>query len=274
MNAPTGLACRIIPCLDVADGRVVKGVRFADLQDEGDPAEAARRYAADGADEIAFLDVTAAPERRGTDLEWVERVAERVFVPLLVGGGVRSVDDARALLRAGADKVAINSGAVARPALLGDLAERFGRQCVVLSVDVRAAGEGWEVVTHGGRRATGREAIAWLREGVGRGAGEILLTSIDRDGTRQGYDLALLRAAAAAVTVPLIASGGAGNVGDLALALQAGAAAVLAASIFHRHQLGIDEVKRELAAGGFPMRLPARRAGRGVRADRIAKEGV
>jgi cyclase len=274
MSAPSDLARRVIPCLDVAAGRVVKGVRFADLQDAGDPAAAAVRYAADGADEIAFLDVAAAPERRGTDLAWVERVAERVFVPLLVGGGVRAVDEARDLLRAGADKVAVNSAAVERPELVGELARRFGRQCVVLSVDARDAGRGWEVVTHGGRRATGRDVLAWLREGVERGAGEILLTSIDRDGTRQGYDLALLRAASTAVEVPLIASGGAGSVGDLALALQAGAAAVLAASIFHRRELGIGEVKRELAGRGFPMRLAARQTGGEAGADLVATEGV
>ncbi len=258
MSAPTGLACRVVPCLDVAGGRVVKGVRFTDLRDEGDPADAAARYAEDGADEIVFLDVTAAPERRATDLAWVERVAERVFVPLLVGGGVREVEDARALLRSGADKVAVNSAAVERPALLGELAERFGRQCVVLSVDAREVENGWEVVTHGGRRATGRGAIDWVREGVERGAGEVLLTSIDRDGTRAGYDIALVAAAVAAVEVPVIASGGAGSVDDLERAWRAGASALLAASIFHRRMHGIADLKHELAARGVPLRLGAR----------------
>jgi cyclase len=250
---------RVIPCLDVAGGRVVKGVRFENLRDQGDPAECAARYAAEGADEIVFLDVTAAVEQRATDLEWVERTAQRVFVPLTVGGGVRSVDDARALLRAGADKVGVNSAAVARPELLGELAARFGAQCVVLSVDARrTAAGGWEVVTHGGRRAADLDAVAWIERGVALGAGEILLTSIDADGTRAGYDLDLVRAAAARVRVPIVASGGAGSVAHLAEALDAGAAAVLAASIFHEQRPGgpgIAGVKRELAALGFPVRL-------------------
>ena len=258
MNArgPTRLALRVVPCLDVADGRVVKGVRFRDLADQGDPAEAAERYAAQGADEIVFLDVAAAPERRATDLGWVRRAAERVFVPLTVGGGVRSVDDARELLVAGADKVGVNTAAAARPELVAELARRFGSQCVVLSIDARRrpGGAGWEAVTAGGRNPTGRDAVAWAVEGVDRGAGEILLTSIDADGTRGGYDLELIAAVAGAVRVPVIASGGAGEPAHLAEAARAGAAAVLAASIFHRGIHTVGEVKRALAAAGFPVR--------------------
>jgi len=251
----TGLTRRVIPCLDVASGRVVKGVRFVELRDAGDPAASARRYAAEGADELVFLDVQAAPEARATDLAWVERVAEQVFIPLTVGGGVRAVEDARALLLAGADKVAVNTAAVERPALLEELARRFGSQCVVLAVDARRRPEGgWEVVTHGGRRPAGREAIAWLEEGTARGAGEVLLTSIDGDGTLAGYDLELVGAAARAVTVPVIASGGAGLPEHLAAALDAGAAAVLAASIFHDGTYTIGEVKRFLARRGLPVR--------------------
>jgi cyclase len=254
----TGLAVRVIPCLDVAAGRVVKGVRFRDLRDVGDPAAAALAYAEQGADEIVFLDITAAPERRTTDLAWVQRTAERVFVPLTVGGGVRSVDDARALLAAGADKVAVNTAAAERPELIGELARRFGRQCVVLSVDARrraaTEGGGWEVVTAGGRLPTGRDALAWLAEGVERGAGELLLTSIDGDGTGEGYDLELVVAAARAVEVPVIASGGAGRPEHLAAALDAGAAAVLAASIFHDGAWTVGEVKRLLAQAGHRVR--------------------
>lgn len=255
---PTGLTRRVIPCLDVAGGRVVKGVRFQDLADQGDPAEAAARYAAQGADEIVFLDVAAAPEGRGTALEWVERTAERVFVPLTVGGGVRTVEDARALLAAGADKVGVNTAAVARPDLIEEIARRFGSQCAVLSVDARRRSDrSWEVVTHGGRRATGRDALAWIREGVDRGAGEILLTSIDGDGTQSGYDLDLLAAACAAVPVPVIASGGAGTPEHLAEALAAGAAAVLAASIFHQGTYTVGEIKHHLAVTGYPVRRAA-----------------
>lgn len=250
----TGLARRVIPCLDVRAGRVVKGVRFENLTDQGDPAEAALRYAEQGADEIVFLDITAAPEGRDTDLHWVTRTAEQVFIPLSVGGGVRSEDDARRLLLAGADKVGVNTAAVERPELLDALARRFGSQCVVLSVDARARDGGWEVVTHGGRTATGRDALAWIREGVERGAGEILLTSIDRDGTKGGYDLELLRAVTGMVQVPVIASGGAGTPEHLVDALAAGAAAVLAASIFHQGTYGVAEIKRVLLAAGFPMR--------------------
>lgn len=259
---PSGLTRRVIPCLDVAAGRVVKGIRFRDLADQGDPADAAARYAAQGADEIVFLDVTAAPEGRDTDLDWVRRTAERVFIPLTVGGGVRSAADAGRVLRAGADKVAVNTAAVRRPELIGELARRFGSQCVVLSVDARrahaadAAGSGaaWEVVVEGGRAPTGRDALEWIEAGVAAGAGEVLLTSIDRDGTRGGYDLPLIAAAASAVPVPLIASGGAGTAEHLAAALAAGAAAVLAASIFHQGTCTVGEVKRALAAAGFPMR--------------------
>lgn len=262
---PSGLTRRVIPCLDVAAGRVVKGVRFRDLADQGDPPEAAARYAEQGADEIVFLDITAAPEGRPTDLGWVSRTAERVFIPLTVGGGVRSLADAERLLRAGADKVAVNTAALRRPALLEELAHRFGSQCVVLSVDVRRGTGGggaaavpprWEVVIEGGRTPTGRDALAWMTAGVAAGAGEVLLTSIDRDGTRGGYDLDLLAAAAATLPVPLIASGGAGDPSHLADALRAGAAAVLAASIFHQGAWTVGEVKRALQAAGLPMREP------------------
>jgi cyclase len=254
VSLPSGLACRVIPCLDVAGGRVVKGVRFRDLVDQGDPAEAARRYAEQGADEIVFLDIAAAPEGRDTDLAWVRRAAGQVFIPLTVGGGVRSEDDARRLLLAGADKVGVNSAAVARPALLDELAQRFGSQCVVLSVDARRRGPGWEVVVEGGRRPTGLDALAWIEEGVRRGAGEILLTSIDRDGTEDGYDLELLREVGRRVPVPVIASGGAGRLEHLAQALAAGAAAVLAASIFHQRAHTVGEAKDFLAGAGFRVR--------------------
>jgi cyclase len=253
--AATELTRRVIPCLDVAHGRVVKGIRFQDLTDQGDPAEAAARYAAQGADEIVFLDVTAAPEGRDTDLDWVRRTAEQVFISLTVGGGVRSVEDGQRLLRAGADKVGVNSAAVARPELLGELARRFGSQCVVLSVDARRRPEGgWEVVTQGGRKATGLDALEWIRRGAELGAGELLLTSIDSDGTRGGYDLDLIAEAASAVDIPLIASGGAGSPTHLASALAAGAAAVLAASIFHQGTCTVGEVKQALAVAGFPIR--------------------
>ncbi len=258
---PTGLTRRIIPCLDVAAGRVVKGVRFRNLTDHGDPTAAAARYAAEGADEIVFLDITAAPERRETDLDWVRRTAEQVFVPLSVGGGVRSVEDGRSLLLAGADKLGINTAAVAEPELLTRLAERFGSQCVVLSVDAKrrppdgAAEPGWEVVTHGGRTPTGRDALAWIEEGIELGAGEILLTSIDSDGTQAGYDLELLRRASALSPVPVIASGGAGTLEHLADALATGAAAVLAASIFHQETYTVGTVKEHLARR-YPMRMP------------------
>jgi len=261
--AASHLARRVVPCLDVSAGRVVKGVRFQNLVDQGDPAESARRYAEQGADEIVFLDITAAPERRDTDLAWVEKTAEQVFVPLTVGGGVRSVDDGRALLAAGADKVGVNTAAVARPQLLSELAHRFGSQCVVLSIDARrrppGAGDGggepaWEVVTAGGRNPTGLDAVEWAARGVELGAGEILLTSIDGDGTREGYDLELVAAVTRRVPVPVIASGGAGNAEHLVAAARAGAAAVLAASVFHHGTCTVDEVKDALEAAGFPVR--------------------
>jgi cyclase len=251
----SGLARRVIPCLDVAAGRVVKGVRFENLRDQGDPAESAFRYALQGADEIVFLDIGAAPEERDTDVDWVRRTAGQVFIPLTVGGGVRGEADATRLLRAGADKVGINSAAVERPELIHDLARRFGSQCVVLSVDARRSESGWEVVTRGGRRGTGLDALAWIREGVDRGAGEVLLTSIDRDGTRGGYDLELIAQVASAMPVPVIASGGAGEPAHLVEALAAGAAAVLAASIFHQGTYTVGDVKRAIAAAGFPVRV-------------------
>jgi cyclase len=247
---------RIIPCLDVRDGRVVKGVQFVDITDAGDPVELAARYAAEGADEICFLDITASHEQRGTLLDVVHRTAATVNVPLTVGGGVASVEDMRSVLRAGADKVAVNSAAVARPDLLGECAEAFGRQCVVLAIDARSNIEGgWEVWTHGGRRPTGIDAIAWASDGAERGAGEILLTSMDRDGTRSGYDIELLRAVRRAVSVPVIASGGAGDTTDLVDALSSGDAdAVLAASIFHHGTYTVGEVKQRLAAAGVAVR--------------------
>jgi cyclase len=251
---------RVIPCLDVANGRVVKGTRFVDLVDEGDPPELAARYAAAGADELVFLDITAAPQGRATLLDVVERTARRVFIPLTVGGGVRSASDMKAVLRAGADKVAVNTAAVQDPALIRRCARRFGRQCVVASIDARAVpGDGsWEVVVRGGRDSTGLDAVAWARTAVELGAGELLLTSIDRDGTRRGFDLALLRAVTSAVDVPVIASGGAGTPADMAAAIvEGGADAVLAASIFHRDLHSIAAVKAALAAAGVPVRITA-----------------
>jgi cyclase len=249
------LSVRVIPCLDVAGGRVVKGVNFVDLRDAGDPVEAARAYDAAGADELTFLDITASHEGRGTLLAMVEQVADQCFMPLTVGGGVRSIKDARALLLAGADKVAVNSAAVARPALIGELAERFGTQCVVVAIDARAIDGGWEIFTHGGRTATGVDAIGYAREAVRLGAGEILLTSMDRDGTRSGYDLRLTRAIADAVPVPVVASGGVGGLADLvAGVVEGGASAVLAASIFHFGEASIADAKAALAAAGVPVR--------------------
>ena len=247
---------RIIPCLDVRNGRVVKGVQFVDITDAGDPVELAGRYAAEGADEICFLDITASHEERGTLLDVVHRTAATVNVPLTVGGGVASVEDMRSVLRAGADKVVVNSAAVARPELLSECAEAFGRQCVVLAIDARADGDGaWEVWTHGGRRATGIDAVAWAAEGATRGAGEILLTSMDKDGTRSGYDIELLADVRDAVSVPVIASGGAGSTTDMVEALTSGAAdAVLAASVFHHGTYTVGEVKQGLAAAGVAVR--------------------
>jgi imidazole glycerol-phosphate synthase subunit HisF len=250
------LAIRVIPCLDVAAGRVVKGVNFVGLRDAGDPVEAARAYDAAGADELCFLDITASHEDRGTLLDIVGATADACFMPLTVGGGVRSVEDARALLLAGADKVAVNSAAIARPALIGELAQRFGEQCVVVAVDAMAVAPGrWEIFTHGGRRATGIDAVAYAIEAARLGAGEILLTSMDRDGTRVGYDLALTRAIADAVSIPVVASGGVGGVADLVAGVVEGhASAVLAASIFHFGQVSLAEAKAALAAAGLTVR--------------------
>ena len=255
---------RVIPCLDVADGRVVKGRRFVDLVDEGDPAELAARYAAEGADELVFLDITAAPERRGTLLEAVERTARRAFIPLTVGGGVRTVSEMRDVLRAGADRVSLNTAAVAEPTLISRCAARFGRQAVVVSIDARRpsgrespeALPSFEVVVKGGREPTGLDAIGWAERAVDLGAGELLVTSIDRDGTQSGFDIDLLRAISSRVSVPVIASGGAGGPADFVSAIvEGGADAVLAASIFHREQVSIDAVKRAMAAAGLPVRL-------------------
>jgi cyclase len=248
---------RVIPCLDVANGRVVKGVNFVDLKDAGDPVEQARAYDAAGADELCFLDITASHEARGTILDVVRRTAEVCFMPLTVGGGVRSVEDARALLLAGADKVAVNSAAVARPELVAELADRFGSQCVVASVDARRSGDGWEVFTHGGRRATGIDAVAHALRLAELGAGELLVTSMDRDGTRDGYDLVLTRTIADQVSVPVVASGGVGGLSDLVAGITQGhASAVLAASIFHFGEASIAGAHAALAAAGVPVRKP------------------
>ncbi len=247
---------RVIPCLDVHDGRVVKGVNFVSLRDAGDPVEQAQAYDAAGADELMFLDITASSDGRGLILDVIARTADVCFMPLAVGGGVRSADDARRLLRAGADKVSINTAAVERPELLSECADALGSQAVVAAVDVKAAGAGrWEVFTHGGRRATGLDGVEYAARAVAHGAGEILLTSMDRDGARSGYDLDLLRAVTAAVPVPVIASGGAGGVGHLVEAVRDGGAdAVLAASIFHFGELSVADAKRALAAAGVPVR--------------------
>ena len=250
------LAKRIIPCLDVKDGRVVKGVRFVDLRDAGDPAQAAAAYDAAGADELVFLDITASHERRKILLEVVRRTAEEAFMPLTVGGGIASLEDIRALLLAGADKVSVNTAAVQDPDLIREAAGRFGCQCIVLAIDAKARpGGGWEVFVHGGRTPTGLEAVDWARRGAGLGAGEILLTSMDRDGTKDGYDLALTAAVAGAVPVPVIASGGAGRAEHLYAALTDGRAdAALAASIFHFGELSIPQVKAYLRERGVPVR--------------------
>ncbi|MCE3248503.1 MAG: imidazole glycerol phosphate synthase subunit hisF [Geminicoccaceae bacterium] len=248
------LARRIIPCLDVSHGRVVKGIRFQGLRDAGDPAERALLYEEQGADEIVILDVSATPEGRGNQVETVRRVRARLGIPLTVGGGVRNADDARALLEAGADKVSVNTAAVQRPELLGQIAERFGRQCTVLAIDAARRDGRLEVLVKGGREGTGIDAVAWARDGTARGAGEILLTSWDRDGTRAGYDLDLTRAIAGAVRVPVIASGGAAGPEHLKQAFDAGADAVLAASIFHDGELTVADVKRALLDLGVPIR--------------------
>jgi imidazole glycerol-phosphate synthase subunit HisF len=249
------LAKRLIPCLDVDRGRVVKGVRFVSLRDAGDPVECASRYDAEGADELVFLDITASSDARPIVIDMVRRVAESVFLPFTVGGGVRSVADAERLLRAGADKVAVNTAAVAEPSLLSELAGRFGSQAVVLAIDARRCGTGFEVHVHGGRTPTGRDALGWAREGASRGAGEILLTSMDRDGTKDGFDVDLTRAVADAVSVPVIASGGCGSVAHMAEVLTEGhASAALAASLFHFGEVRIPEAKAQLRAAGVEVR--------------------
>ena len=246
---------RVIPCLDVDAGRVVKGVGFVDLRDAGDPVELACRYDAAGADELVFLDITATSDKRSTAVELARRTADDVFVPFTIGGGIRSVDDAQAVLDAGADKVSVNSAALARPELLDELATTFGAQCVVLAIDAKARdSNGWEAYVAGGRTPTGRDAVAWAREGSERGAGEILLTSMDRDGTKAGYDLALTAAVAQGVSVPVIASGGAGELSHLSDAVGAGADAVLCASIFHYGDHTVAEVKEHLARTGVAVR--------------------
>ena len=252
------LAKRIIPCLDVNAGRVVKGVNFVALRDAGDPIEIARRYDGEGADELTFLDITASSDQRDLILHVIEGVAEQVFIPLTVGGGVRRVEDVRRLLNAGADKVSINTSAVQNPDLVAEASARYGAQCIVVAIDARRRGgdnDGWEVYTHGGRTATGIDAVAWARRVAELGAGEILLTSMDRDGTRAGFDLELTRAVADAVSVPVIASGGVGNLAHLAEGITAGHAdAVLAASIFHFGEFSVRQAKAFMAAQGIPMR--------------------
>jgi cyclase len=251
------LTKRIIPCLDVTAGRVVKGVNFLQLRDAGDPVEIARRYDEQGADELTFLDITASSDQRDIILHVIEAVAEQVFIPLTVGGGVRAVDDVRRLLNAGADKISMNSAAVQSPALVAQACARYGSQCIVVAIDAKQVAPGrWEVFTHGGRRATGLDAVAWAREVQRLGAGEILLTSMDRDGTREGFDLALTRAVSEAVSIPVIASGGVGRLQHLADGVTQGRAdAVLAASIFHFGEHTVGEAKRHLAAQGIPVRL-------------------
>ena len=249
------LKLRIIPCLDVKDGRVVKGVNFIALRDAGDPVEQASVYDAAGADELTFLDITASHEQRDTILDVVSRTAERIFLPFTVGGGVRSTEDMRRLLLAGADKCAMNSAAVARPALVAEAARKFGSQCVVVAVDARANPHGgWEVFVNGGRVPTGRDAVAWACEVESLGAGEILLTSMDRDGTRSGFDLALLRAVCKAVRLPVVASGGVGELAHFAEGARTGASGLLAASVFHFGQFSVGDVKRSLAEAGLPVR--------------------
>ena len=252
-----GVALRVIPCLDVHDGRVVKGVNFRDLKDAGDPVELAARYGAEGADELTFLDISASAQGRETTREMVTRCAETVFIPLTVGGGVRSVTDVDALLRCGADKAGINTGALADPGVIDEIAARFGNQVLVLSLDARRADwapSGFEVTTHGGRRPAGRDAIEWAKEAVERGVGEVLLNSMDADGTTDGFDIGMIRAVRAVVDVPLIASGGAGTTAHFVEAARAGADAVLAASVFHYGRLTIVGVKQELARAGFEVR--------------------
>ncbi|KAF0968228.1 MULTISPECIES: imidazole glycerol phosphate synthase subunit HisF [Gordonia] len=255
------LATRVIPCLDVDDGRVVKGVNFENLRDAGDPVELAERYDREGADELTFLDVTASSSGRSTMIDVVKRTADQVFIPLTVGGGIRTVEDVDTMLRAGADKVSVNTAAIARPEVLAEMSRRFGSQCIVLSVDARTVPEGseptpsgWEVTTHGGRKGTGIDAIEWARRGQELGVGEILLNSMDADGTKQGFDLRMLKAVREAVQVPVIASGGAGRVEDFAPAVEAGADAVLAASVFHFGELTIHDVKAAMRDAGITVR--------------------
>ncbi len=250
------LARRIIPCLDIADGRVVKGVNFVNLRDAGDPVEVARRYDEQGADELAFLDIRASVEKRGLLHDMIEAVASQVFIPLTVGGGVNSVEDIRALLNAGADKVSINTAGVRRPELFAEASARYGAQCIVAAIDAKQDGPGkWQVYVHGGRTPTGLDAVEWARKVVAAGAGEILLTSMDRDGARTGFDLALTRAVSSAVDVPVIASGGVGNLGDLVDGIEKGGAdAVLAASIFHYGEYTIGQAKAAMAAAGIEVR--------------------
>jgi cyclase len=262
------LALRVIPCLDVKDGRVVKGVNFVSLRDAGDPVEQARAYDREGADEVTFLDITASHEGRDTMLDVVSRTAAEVFIPLTVGGGVRSVEDVRRLLLAGADKVSVNSAAVAEPDLVRRAAEAFGSQAIVVAIDARAMQPGrwpggWEVFTHGGRRGTGIDAVDWARQVQALGAGEILLTSMDRDGTKSGFDLGLLRAVRAAVRLPIVASGGVGEAAHFVEGARAGATGLLAASVFHYGEMRIGEAKAALAAAGLPVR-PADAAAQGA----------
>jgi imidazole glycerol-phosphate synthase subunit HisF len=245
---------RVIPCLDVDQGRVVKGTNFVDIRDAGDPVELAARYDEEGADELVFLDITASHERRETIVELARRTADNVFIPFTIGGGIRSVEDAQAVLDAGADKVSVNSAAVARPELVDELANVFGAQCVVLAIDAKRAEGGWEVYVAGGRTPTGIDAVSWACEGVARGAGEILLTSMDRDGTQDGYDTDLLGAISSQVDVPVIASGGAGEPEHLVAGFEAGADAVLVASILHYGRYSVAELKQHLAAAGVPVR--------------------
>lgn len=257
------IAVRVIPCLDVDAGRVVKGVNFADLRDAGDPVELAARYDAEGADELVFLDITASSGDRETTYDVVRRTADQVFIPLTVGGGVRSTEDFDRLLRAGADKVSVNTAAIERPELIDEASRRFGSQCVVVSVDARrctTTPSGFEVTTHGGRRGTGIDAVAWAQQSAARGAGEILLNSMDADGTQDGFDTELIEAVRGVVSVPVIASGGAGKVADFPPAVRAGADAVLAASVFHFGTVGIGEVKEALADAGFATRPVPKRS--------------
>jgi len=250
------LAKRVIPCLDVAGGRVVKGVNFKDLVDAGDPVELAKKYNLEGADELTFLDISASIEERATTVEIVRQTAEQVFIPLTVGGGIRSAENVNELLRAGADKVSINTAAISRPNLINEISDRFGNQVLVLSVDARRAEtkSGFEVTTHGGRNSSGLDALAWIEEGILRGVGEILLNSMDADGTKSGFDIEMLKAVREISSVPVIASGGAGKISDFAQAIEAGADAVLAASVFHFGEFTIADVKKDLAKHGFPIR--------------------